>query len=126
MEKDTFQLIHGWKLSDKATLTTQFYYMHTDRASRRSREFEPDDATTGEGDLEIGGMGGGAREGGRAATAGTQNENSGHLQSSAWRARMIWAISADEMGWSGRNSTPDFEVLKGVQSIFGIMLPECG
>lgn len=58
MEKDTFQLIHGWKLSDKATLTTQFYYMHTDRASRRSREFEPDDATTGEGDLEIGGING--------------------------------------------------------------------
>lgn len=58
MDRDTIQLIHGWKLSDTAKLTTQFYYTHSDRTSRRSREFEPDDATTGEGEFEQGGMGG--------------------------------------------------------------------
>lgn len=58
MDRDTLQLIHGWKLSEAAKLTTQFYYTHSDRASRRSREFEPDDATTGEGEFEQGGMGG--------------------------------------------------------------------
>jgi len=58
MDRDTIQLIHGWTLSDTAKLTTQFYYTHSDRTSRRSREFEPDDATTGEGEFEQGGMGG--------------------------------------------------------------------
>ena len=57
MERDTVQLIHGWKLGEKAKLTTQVYHSKTDRTSRRSREFEsefdPADPTTfGLGELE--------------------------------------------------------------------------
>lgn len=52
MERDTVQLIHGWQLGETARLTTQVYHTRTDRASLRSREFEPDNAALGHGELE--------------------------------------------------------------------------
>ncbi|HEX4855972.1 MAG TPA: TonB-dependent receptor [Limnobacter sp.] len=57
MDRDTLQLIHGWKLGDGATLSTQLYYTKSDRTSRRSREFEADvdpadPSTFGVGELE--------------------------------------------------------------------------
>lgn len=57
MERDTIQLVHGWKLGETAKLTTQVYHTKTDRTSRRSREFESAfdpaiPATFGLGELE--------------------------------------------------------------------------
>lgn len=51
MDRDTLQLIHRWELGEGARLTSQFYHSSIKRQSRRAREFEPDDNTTGEGDL---------------------------------------------------------------------------
>jgi Fe(3+) dicitrate transport protein len=57
MDRDTFQLIHGWQLGERARLTTQVYHTKTDRTSLRSREFESafdpmDPSTIGLGELE--------------------------------------------------------------------------
>lgn len=53
MDRDTLQLSHGWKLGARARLTTQVYHTQSDRTSKRSREFEPDNADTGEGEFEM-------------------------------------------------------------------------
>ena len=42
MTRNTAQVIHEWDLNSDMKLTTQFYYSRTNRASRRSREFEED------------------------------------------------------------------------------------
>lgn len=42
MKRNTAQVIHEWDLNPDMKLSTQFYYSKTDRASRRSREFEED------------------------------------------------------------------------------------
>lgn len=49
MSRDTAQLIHEWKMSQVAKLSTQVYYTKTFRESKRTREFEPDDAQSGLG-----------------------------------------------------------------------------
>jgi Fe(3+) dicitrate transport protein len=40
MTRNTAQVVHEWDLNSDMKLSTQFYYSQTDRASRRSREFE--------------------------------------------------------------------------------------
>ena len=40
MTRNTAQVVHEWDLNSDMKLSTQFYYSKTDRASRRSREFE--------------------------------------------------------------------------------------
>ena len=45
MKRNTAQVIHEWDLNTDMKLTTQFYYSKTNRASRRSREFEENDDT---------------------------------------------------------------------------------
>jgi Fe(3+) dicitrate transport protein len=42
MTRNTAQVVHEWDLNADTKLSTQFYYSKTDRASRRSREFEED------------------------------------------------------------------------------------
>ena len=45
MTRNTTQVVHEWDLNADTKLSTQFYYSKTERASRRSREFEADDTT---------------------------------------------------------------------------------
>jgi Fe(3+) dicitrate transport protein len=52
MKRNTAQVIHEWDLNADMKLSTQLYYSKTDRASRRSREFEIDDPADGTGELE--------------------------------------------------------------------------
>ena len=47
MTRNTAQVVHDWDLNADTKLSTQFYYSQTDRASRRSREFEEDDGAYG-------------------------------------------------------------------------------
>ena len=42
MTRNTAQVVHEWDLNTDMKLSTQFYYSKTNRASRRSREFEED------------------------------------------------------------------------------------
>jgi Fe(3+) dicitrate transport protein len=44
MTRNTAQVVHEWDLNSDMKLSTQFYYSQTDRASRRSREFEEEAA----------------------------------------------------------------------------------
>lgn len=44
MKRNTAQVVHEWDLNSDMKLSTQVYYSKTNRASRRSREFEFDDA----------------------------------------------------------------------------------
>jgi len=43
MTRNTAQVVHDWDLNADTKLSTQFYYSQTERASRRSREFEVDE-----------------------------------------------------------------------------------
>jgi Fe(3+) dicitrate transport protein len=47
MTRNTAQVVHDWDLNADMKLSTQFYYSQTDRASRRSREFEEDGGAYG-------------------------------------------------------------------------------
>ena len=47
MTRNTTQVVHEWDLNADTKLSTQFYYSQTDRASRRSREFEEDGGAYG-------------------------------------------------------------------------------
>jgi Fe(3+) dicitrate transport protein len=47
MTRNTAQVVHEWDLNSDMKLSTQFYYSQTDRASRRSREFEEDGGVNG-------------------------------------------------------------------------------
>ncbi len=47
MTRNTAQVVHEWDLNSDMKLSTQFYYSQTDRASRRSREFEEDGVSVG-------------------------------------------------------------------------------
>ena len=47
MTRNTAQVVHEWDLNSDMKLSTQFYYSQTDRASRRSREFEEDGVSPG-------------------------------------------------------------------------------
>ena len=47
MTRNTAQVVHDWDLNTDMKLSTQFYYSQTERASRRSREFEEDGGAYG-------------------------------------------------------------------------------
>ena len=47
MTRNTAQVVHDWDLNADMKLSTQFYYSQTERASRRSREFEEDGGAYG-------------------------------------------------------------------------------
>lgn len=53
MTRDVAQVVHDWTLGPRARLTSQAYFSRVFRESQRLREFEPNDAEAGLGELSI-------------------------------------------------------------------------